>query len=289
MAHPTFATCAPGALRRLAVVGALVLAGLPTHADAGAWVLPRGRANVQVAFLHQDTTDRYFLDGDRIPYFFEGRSRTSAVYVDARYGLTNRIEAMLQVPFFRVRFDDLSDDRQSSGLSDVRFGVRYNLLKDSPVVTLDARVKFPTGTFINDAEVVPVGEGQWDLDLAGEVAHSFWPRPFYVNGRAGYRFRGPNEESGIDFGDEVFWLVEGGYAVTARIGLKLVARGLHGQEGTSFGLAIATLKREAVYLEPGLVIRASRSWIVEFAVPFTVAGQNWPAGPVFSLKVTKAF
>jgi hypothetical protein len=289
MAHPPFAACAPGALRRLAVVGALLLAGLPTHADAGAWVLPRGRTNVQVAFLHQDTTDRYFLDGDRIPYFFDGRSRTSALYVDARYGLTDRIEAMLQVPFFRVRFDDLSDDRQSSGLGDVRLGLRYNLLKDSPVATVDVRVKFPTGTFINDAEVVPVGEGQWDLDLAGEVAHSFWPRPFYVNGRAGYRFRGPNEESGIDFGDEVFWLAEVGYAVSARIGLKLVARGLHGQEGTSFGLAIPTLKREAVYVEPGLVIRASPSWIVEFAVPFTVAGQNWPAGPVFSLKLTKAF
>jgi hypothetical protein len=289
MAHPPFAACAPGALRRLAVVGALLLAGLPTHADAGAWVLPRGRTNVQVAFLHQDTTGRYFLDGDRIPYFFDGRSRTSALYVDARYGLTDRIEAMLQVPFFRVRFDDLSDDRQSSGLGDVRLGLRYNLLKDSPVATVDVRVKFPTGTFINDAEVVPVGEGQWDLDLAGEVAHSFWPRPFYVNGRAGYRFRGPNEESGIDFGDEVFWLAEVGYAVSARIGLKLVARGLHGQEGTSFGLSIPTLKREAVYVEPGLVIRASPSWIVEFAVPFTVAGQNWPAGPVFSLKLTKAF
>ena len=289
MAHLPSGAHAPGAVRRLAAVGALVLIGLPAPLHAGAWVLPRGRTNVQVAFLHQDTTDRYFLDGDRIPYFFDGRSRTSALYVDARYGLTDRIEAMLQVPFFRVRFDDLADDRKSSGLGDVRLGLRYNLLKDSPVATLDVRVKFPTGTFVNDAEVVPVGEGQWDLDLAAEVAHSFWPRPFYVNGRAGYRFRGPNEESGIDFGDEVFWLVEGGYAVSARIGLKLVARGLHGQEGTSFGLAIATLKREALYLEPGLVIRASRSWIVEFAVPFTVAGQNWPAGPVFSLKVTKAF
>ena len=58
------------------VVGALV-GMVPATAEAGAWVLPRGRTDVQVAFLHQDTTDRYFLDGDRIPYFFDGRNRYS--------------------------------------------------------------------------------------------------------------------------------------------------------------------------------------------------------------------
>ncbi len=273
------------------MVGALVflVGALPALVEAGAWVLPRGRTNIQVALLHQDTTERYFLDGERIPYFFDGHNRTSALYVDGRHGISDRLEGVLQVPFFLLRFDDLSDDRRSSGLGDVRASLRYNFVKNSPVATLDVRIKFPTGTFVNDAEVVPVGEGQWDLDLAAEVGHSFWPRPFYANGRVGYRFRGPNDESGIDFGDEVFWLVEGGYTINDRIGLKMVARGLHGKEGTSFGISIQTLKREAVYLEPGLVIRASPSWFVEFAAPFTVSGRNWPAGPVFTLKLAKEF
>ena len=82
---------------------------------------------------------------------------------------------------------------------------------------------------------------------------------------------------------------QGGYTINDRIGLKMVARGIRGKEGTSFGISIQTLKREAVYLEPGLVFRASPSWLVEFAVPFTVSGRNWPAGPVFTLKLTKAF
>lgn len=274
---------------RLPGVGALVLGALPAAAEAGAWVLPAGRTELQVAFLHQDTSERYFLGGERIPYFFDGRSRTSGLYVDARHGLTHRFEALVQVPFFLLRFDDLSDDRRSSGLGDVRAGLRWNVFTSAPVATLDVRVKFPTGTFVNDAEVVPVGEGQWDLDLAAELAHSFWPRPFYLNGRAGYRFRGPNGESGIDFGNELFWLVEGGYTVNARVGFKLVARGLHGQKGASFGIPIETLRREAIYLEPAVIIRAGESWFVELAAPFTVAGRNWPAGPVLGLKVTKGF
>ena len=71
---------------------------------------------------------------------------------------------------YAVRFDDIADERRSSGLGDVRLGLRYNVVRDSPVATFDVRVKIPTGTFINDAEVVPVGEGQWDLDLAAEVS-----------------------------------------------------------------------------------------------------------------------
>ena len=40
---------------------------------------------------------------------------------------------------------------------------------------------------------------------------------------------------------------------------------------------------------PGVVFRASPTWIVELSVPFTVSGRNWPAGPVFGVKLTKAF
>jgi hypothetical protein len=240
-------SCAPGAILRLAVAGALVLGGLPATVEAGAWVLPRGRTDVQIGVFHQDTTERYFLDGERIPYFFEGRNRSSALHFEGRHGLTDRLEAMLQVPFFGLRFDDLADERRSRGIGDVRAGLRYNLVRDSPVATLGIEIKAPTGDFVNDAEVVPVGEGQWDLDVAGEVAHSFWPRPFYVNGRVGYRFRSPNEESGIDFGDELFWLVEAGYTVNT-------------------------------YVVPGVVLRASPTWIVELSVPFTAAGTGRP-GP----------
>jgi hypothetical protein len=289
MARLSIDPYAPGPILRPAVVAALLVGGLPAASEAGAWVLPRGVTNLQVALLHQDTTERYFLDGERTPYFFEGRNRTSALYLEGRHGFTDRLEGMVQIPFFTLRFDDLADDRRSNGLGDVRAGLRYNVVQQFPVLTADVQVKFPTGDFNNDAEVVPVGEGQWDVDLAGEVAHSFWPRPFYVNARAGYRIRSPNEESGIDFGNEVFWLFEGGYELNRRLGLKVVARGLHGDEATSFGIPIPTLKREAVYLEPGIVIRATPTWFVEIGVPFTVAGRNWPAGPIVSLKLTKTF
>ena len=256
----------------------LLLWGLSPRAWAGAWVLPARRAWGQISVFHQETTERYFLDGNRTPYFFEGRNRTTGLFLDLRYGMTDRIEIVAQLPVFRLQFDDLADRRRSTGLGDLRVATRWNLRKGSTVATLGAAIKFPTGEFVNDAEVVPVGEGQYDVDITAEAGHSFWPRPAYVSGLAGYRLRGANRVNGISPGDEFFWSLEGGHRIVSRLGVKGVARGLHGQRSTSFGLEIQTLKREIIYVQPGLVWELAPERGIELSLPFTVRGRNWPAG-----------
>jgi len=258
------------------VLGAGVLGASP--AWAGAWVLPAKRGWAQVSLFHQTTEERYFLDGERIPYFFEGRNRTSGLFLDLRYGLFGRLEVVLQAPVYRLAFEDLADDRRSTGIADVRAAARFAVLDGPTVVTAGFAVKFPSGEFVNDAEVVPVGEGQYDFDFTLEAGRSFWPRPAYVSVLAGYRVRRPNEQSGIPPGNEVLWLVEGGHKIVSRLGFKGVARGLHGATSTSFGLEIPTLKREAVYLQPGLVWDLGSERSLELSLPFTVKGRNWPAG-----------
>ncbi len=266
------------------LVATLVLFAAPAvPAWAGAWVLPAHRVWGQVSVFRQETTERYFLDGDRIPYFFEGRNRTTGLFFDLRYGLTDRLEVVAQLPVYRLEFDDLSDRRRSTGAGDLRLATRWNLVKGSTVATVDAGVKFPTGEFVNDAEVVPVGEGQYDFELAAEAGHSFWPRAAYASVLAGYRFRGTNNANGISPGNEFFWSVEGGHRLVSRLGLKAVARGLHGRRSTSFGLEIPTLKREAVYLQPGFVWELAPERGIELALPFTVKGRNWPAGVSFGV------
>jgi hypothetical protein len=157
------------------------------------------------------------------------------------------------------------------------------------VLTAGVAVKFPTGRFVNDAEVVPVGEGQYDVDLTLEAARSFWPRQAYVSVLVGYRLRGANDESGIHPGDELVWLAEAGHKLVSRLSLKGVARGLHGGASTSFGLEIPSLKREVVYLQPGLVWDLGSERSVELAMPFTVKGRNWPAGLAVGIAFNSRF
>jgi hypothetical protein len=235
------------------------------------------------------TDERYFIDGTRIPYFFDGHNETVGFFFDWRRGLTDRLEIGLQVPYFGISFDDLAANRSSGGVGDVRLGLRYNVWLDPLVVTLGSTVKFPTGEFENDAETIPVGEGQWDFEFQLEIARSLWPRPGWMNAQIGYRLRTENKETGIDHGDELFWSAEVGYEVIRRVALKVRGRGLHGGETTSFGFAFPSLQRSAVYVEPGVIVSVSRVGSVEFGVPISLSGQNWPAGPIFILGYFQQF
>jgi hypothetical protein len=266
-----------------------LLAVTPRSALAQGWTLPAGENWLRVGLLLQTTDERYFIDGRRIPYFFEGHNETTGFFLDYRRGLTDRLEVDLQVPYFGISFDDLAANRTSGGIGDVRLGLRYNLLSEPFIATLGATVKFPTGEFDNDAEVIPVGEGQWDYEFQLELARSFWPRPGWINGFIGYRFRTENQQTGIDHGNEIFWSAEVGYEVVSRIALKVRGRGLHGGESTSFGFPIPTLKRSAVYVEPGTLIEVSRVGTVEVAVPISLSGRNWPAGPILLIGYFQQF
>jgi hypothetical protein len=267
----------------------LALAGLPAPALAGAWVLPRGKSWVGVSLMFQDTTERYFLDRRRIPYFFEGRNRTTAAFFDYRRGLVDGLEASAQLPVYSLRFDDLADRRRSTGLGDLRLGLRYNVLKAPLVATVGAAIKFPTGDFVNDAEVIPVGEGQYDVEVTGELGRSLWPRPGYVTAQIGYRFRAANREVGIDPGDEVFGSLEGGYTVAGRMSLKGLVRALYGFDATSFGLPLASRRREIVYVQPGVSLRLGSAGGLELSTPISLRGRNYPAGIVFSLSFYTQF
>jgi hypothetical protein len=243
----------------------------------------------RLGFAYQSTDERYFLDGERIPYFFEGHNETTAAFVDFRRGLGSGFDVLVQLPIYSIRFDDLADERKSTGIGDLRAGARWNFLSDPVIATVGAAVKFPTGEFVNDAEIVPVGEGQYDFEVGVEMGRSLWPRPGYVTGQLGYRFRTENKKNGIDPGDEIFWSVEGGYRVFPRTMLKGLVRGLYGFDATSFGLPIASLRREVIYLEPGVIFELSPTQSIELSVPFSVRGRNWPAGPVLNIGYYQIF
>lgn len=284
-----------GRMRRRCRIMALLAAGvvlfvaLPRSAWAQGWTLPQGQNWVRVGLLVQVTDERYFIDGRRIPYFFEGHNETIGFFFDWRRGLTDRLEIDLQVPYFGISFDDLAANRSSGGIGDIRLGVRYNVVLAPVIVTLGGTVKFPTGEFDNDAETIPVGEGQWDYEFQLEFARSLWPRPGWLNGQIGYRLRTENKETGIEHGNELFWSAEVGYEVIHRLALKVRGRGLHGGETKSFGIPFSTLQRSAVYVEPGVIVRVSQVGSVEFAVPISLSGQNWPAGPIFILGYFQQF
>ena len=76
-------------------------------------------------------------------------------------GVADRLDIGAQIPYFDQKFRDAtcSESPTDSGFSDLRMMAKFRLLGCPVVLTLKGAVKFPTGDFVNEDGLIPVGEG----------------------------------------------------------------------------------------------------------------------------------
>lgn len=260
---------------------------LPGVLPAGAqWVEPPGKGWVQVSVFYHNTRNRFDEDSKVRRLFSEGgRSITTSVFVTGAVGLVRGLDAWVQVPYHRLQFNDVADERQSTGIGDPRLHLRigpelFGLRLPVPVA-LRGGVKLPAGAYTRDSEVIPLAEGQRDWELMLEVGHSFWPRPLYVSGWAGYRWRETNDEAVHKPGDELFvFATVGGSAGPLR--WKVALDGLFGRTPTFLGLPLSSARRRLVQVLPTLGWDVGAG-VVEVGGRFPFSGRNLPAGPALVL------
>ncbi len=272
---------------------------------AGAWTLKRGQVWAKTSLLYQKTSERYYSAntpcpigtncsrGDRVDFPFDGESRITAIYLDLGYGLLDRLQLNLQVPFFDISFTDLANPSRpsSTDVGDVRFFAQYRFLTTPVVAALKVGAKAPTGFFNKDAEAVPVGDGQWDLELGASFGKSLWPTAASVNLDLGYRVRfAPDVEiSDRDPGDEFHFRGEAGYTLWHNLSLRAAVSGLYGDRFEQEGLVIGDSEREVLFFEPGISWTTPQGLLFEASVPFTLSGKNYPAGAVLNLGISYTF
>ena len=263
----------------------LALLGAAADVGAGAWTLQRGQFWGKLTYFQQCTQEwyvgkgRFGAPGTRARYDFDGRYESRAVFVEGLYGVTDRLDLGLQVPYFDQSFANaaFAAPRTDTGLSDIRALAKLRLLAKPLVLALKAGVKIPTGGFKNEDGLIPVGEGQWDFDVVGQMGRSFWPLPLYGNIDLGYRVRTRNEQIDRDPGDEWFLNAEMGYQFVRQFMLLGKCEVLRSNPAVVFGGIEAEIKR-ITYLTPALLYAVGRRTTVEAAVRFSLNGRNFPAG-----------
>ena len=288
-------------LRRPATVALLVIAAChsPHNATAGAWTLPGNHVWCKVAYLSQTTHEEYvgaagsgrgpdptrvYREGSRARYRFNGRYSSRALFFDLFYGATDRFDVGLQAPFFRQEYQDTAlltgfgEPRTATGFGDIRGFLKVNLLDRRTVGTLKLGFKAPTGDFVNEDGLIPVGEGQWDFDAIFQLGRSFWPIPAYVNSDVGYRLRLKNTEIDRDPGDEWFFVAEAGFQVRrmALVGVKF--HGIRGKAATVFNARIHSDVKNITYVSPVINLGPFRAFTLETAMNVSIGGRNYPAG-----------
>ncbi len=273
----------------LSALSVLLLAGLLAAPASGQWVEPPGTGWVKVQVAHQDTRSKFSREGTIVSFDNEdARSITTTARVTGALGLWRGVDAWVGVPYYRLAFNDVQDERLTTGLADPRLFLRVGPsaigFDDLPVaVALRGGVKFPVGEFEVDANAISLSQGQRDWDLLLEVGKSLHPWPVYVMAWAGYRWREVNTSIQEKPGDErLFYLAAGGSL--DRFQWKLAVDGLLGRPPirTDFGLVLENDNRELVQVIPTL------GWTVgpgaiEVGVRLPVHGRKFPAGPTFTL------
>lgn len=263
---------------RVASVLAFIGFVLPTAAEAQWTQGAAGKIWVKSALFIQQTDEHYDEFGVREPWDFQGESDAMAVFTDIIVGLHPRIDLWAQIPILDLGFRSTSIDDTRTGIGDVRAWLRWNVtsLSGATPISIRAGAKLPVGDSPVSAQVIPLGEGQWDFETWAEIGHSFWPAPVYAELWLGYRFRFANDELVRDPGEEFAWLGEVGVQPTPWSLVKTTFDGLRGGRVRQDGVLAINQRRISTLQFVG-GIKTGPIW-PEFGVRVPVAGRDFPAG-----------
>ena len=114
---------------------------LVVEVGAGAWTLPQKKLWGKVTHFQQTTNEwsvasPQFVDGQvvstgqRAHYNFNGQCESKALFSEGFYGVSDRFDVAVQIPYFDQSFADEthSDPVSDVGLSDMRLFAKFRLV-----------------------------------------------------------------------------------------------------------------------------------------------------------------
>jgi hypothetical protein len=226
----------------------------PTLAQTGAIrTLPGGAGWLQLSVYGQHASELFDAVGNREPFSFSGAEfSTRSVFLTGAVGLLPGLEVWGQVPTHRLSLGGASARASTStGMGDIRAAARVSpeLFGSELPIAVRAGIKVPGSEFPVDATVIPLTEGQADVEVSLESGTSLGPLPMYVFGWVGYRWRTENAPAAREPGDERFAHVAVGGAVGS-LTWEVAADGLWGGTPLAQGIPLRSDRRRLVQIFP---------------------------------------
>jgi hypothetical protein len=152
----------PDSRRRSFCVG-VALFFLASSALAQAWLAPRGEASFGVGYQNTYTRDHLFSEGEKRD---RGRIRMNVAFFGLTYSFTDRLAAGASVPYVAARYDgnlpniapgfeSVDDGSYHGTFTDLRLDLRYNLWRESAIVTPFVSAIIPTRDYATFGQAAP--------------------------------------------------------------------------------------------------------------------------------------
>jgi hypothetical protein len=165
---------------------ALVFVAAPTPAAAQAWPPHKGEGTVSVLFTNVASKD-HFLPDRRYDF---GQIDANTLLADVTYGITDRVAITFGVPLVTSRYRGtaphrpvtLDDGKWHTTPQDVRFNVRYNVVRGLLMVTPFIGTDVPSRDYEFYAHAAP-GRALKELYAGASVGRLFAELGLVVQGR----------------------------------------------------------------------------------------------------------
>lgn len=255
----------------------------PTLAGGGGiGTLPAGTGWIMASLLRQSSTTIFNNLTERQQFLANGRFRTTSIYLSGGVGLMRGLDLWAQAPVHRMHYEDEGGARDRAGIGDLRIALRASpaLVGLRFPIAVRAGFKAPGSSFPIDATIIPLTEGQRDLEVSIESGHAFAAAPVYVMGWLGHRWRAENAAAARRPGNERFaHLAFGGTVAGTRI--ELAADHLFGAPPHQLGFVVNSPRR-ILQLAPTVGRRVGIGELEATAV-VPLVGRNLPTGPAVSV------
>jgi hypothetical protein len=198
---------------------------------------------------------------------------TNVVWGKIRYGLTNKLTLILNVPYVNKEMAVNGMEKTGSGLGDVISAALYKLYhnkKQKFLVSALAFTKYATGKYkdLNNTEL-PLGTGSFDygFSLLPEKEFGKWD----MRWSAFYLFRGKNNSRNIDLGDALNL----SWSTAFNFSPSLIFEGTLNYKKTFEnkinGKSITDSDTYLFQIIPGVQYRIARTFLVQLVVPVNVS------------------
>jgi protein XagA len=210
---------------------------------------------------------------------------TSSLY--AEYGLSDRLTAILYMPFFvrgtlnEVQYRQsgrIDEGEEMNAFGDTDISFKYSLIKDKPVVvSATALFGLPLGETRGGASgILQSGDGEFNQQVRIDASHSFYPKPMYASAYVGFNNRTKNFSDDFRAGAEVGYTFKSKLVTILK--LDLVQSFFN---GSTLVADNGIFSNNTEYVSPSVELAyvVNRNWGFSASAGFALAGRNILAAP----------